>query len=512
MKILLVDDEPLILQGLKQLLQNEPSLGITTIETTTSANEALEIFSLLQPEIVVSDIKMPNMSGLELIRKMKQTTIPFKSIIISSYDDFHYAKEGILLGIENYLIKPINQKELIQTIAATINKIQNERLSNQLWTSEEQEIFKDNLFRRILQNESSENDFQNWQEFIVPFENWQQPTVVVIHWLSEISKAEKKRIIHSLTKEFSPIEFINMSSEELILIIDTYQLEEQRLKLLLSNILDDFFYFGTIGTSVNSLKELHESFDVATKLQSYSLLLGKNNMISEADIQHGQHFNEDFVSQEEIMTLIHNFDYPAMKELLLGFQQSLIELQVPPNDIQNTSIEIALMIYRVAFDLGIIHDDEVTALRNIIEEITKKKTIQEIFDFLISSSKKIMEKFQHAQTSYSPTIQRTLKIIEKDLSVHHSLKTLADDLNMNPAYLGQLFQKEVGTNFSQYCHHLRMKKANDALLHSTNKISDIATSLGYTDISYFYRLYKKDFGITPNKVRANQLLYPNTIN
>lgn len=189
MKILLVDDEPLILQGLKQLLQNEPSLGITTIETTTSANEALEIFSLLQPEIVVSDIKMPNMSGLELIRKMKQTTIPFKSIIISSYDDFHYAKEGILLGIENYLIKPINQKELIQTIAATINKIQNERLSNQLWTSEEQEIFKDNLFRRILQNESSENDFQNWQEFIVPFENWQQPTVVIIHWLSEISKA-----------------------------------------------------------------------------------------------------------------------------------------------------------------------------------------------------------------------------------------------------------------------------------------------------------------------------------
>ena len=148
MDILIVDDEKLILKGIKQILLQEIK-EIESIVTATSAKEATRLFYDLRPSIVLSDIRMPEVSGLELIGKLKETNIPFKSIIISSYDDFEYAKEGILLGIENYLIKPISRNELVETVLVTISKIKNERTKNQLWTENEREIFKDNFSKKL---------------------------------------------------------------------------------------------------------------------------------------------------------------------------------------------------------------------------------------------------------------------------------------------------------------------------------------------------------------------------
>ena len=133
MKVLIVDDEVLIIKGIKQMLL-QSQIKLSDIYTATSGLEALKLFKLYQPELLVTDIRMPSMTGLDLIKQMKATSIPFKSLIISSYDDFKYAKEGILLGIENYLIKPINQQELISSLQETINKINNERLHQELWT------------------------------------------------------------------------------------------------------------------------------------------------------------------------------------------------------------------------------------------------------------------------------------------------------------------------------------------------------------------------------------------
>lgn len=508
MKLLIVDDELLIRQGIKQLL-SKTNIGLDQIVTATSAEEAITIFHEFKPELVLSDIRMPKMSGLDLIKYLKDTNIPFKSIIISSYDDFEYAKEGILLGIENYLIKPINQIELIQSITSTIEKIKNERQHKQLWTANEREIFKDNFLRRVLQNDVLDSDYQYWEELLIPFDDWKNITVVNFNFNKAFSLEAKKEFRYSLQKKFKYAEFINLSSTELIMIIDKNGLTDSQVKMKIQQIISLPDTFVTIGSSIPNVQLLHKSYEFSKRLQAYSLIFGLGQIISQQDINKDYSFKVKVIAQEELASLIHEFRIEEIEKKLFGLEKNMTESHLDPTEIQNISIKIGLMLYRISFESGIADNDEVSQLRYLMSSITQQKTTKNIISFLITIANQLITRLKKLQTNYSPIIQRILKIIERDLATHHSLKTLADELNMNSAYLGQLFQKEVGLNFNQYCHHLRMKCANEQIVQSTNKISDIAQSLGYEDVSYFYRLYKKDFGVTPNKVRANHLLYKN---
>ncbi|RSU14701.1 hypothetical protein CBF27_01620 [Vagococcus acidifermentans] len=506
LKLLIVDDEKLILKGIKQLIE-QANLKLTDIYLANSGQEALAIFQKERPEIVMTDIRMPKMSGLDLIKEMKKLPIPFKSIIISSYDDFSYAKEGILLGIENYLIKPINQTELIQTIQETLDKITNERSHKQLWTTDEKEIFKDNFFRRLIQNNLVEHDFDNWSELLKPFDNWHEIAVVTIKWQSSLAPEYKDELILQLKAAMPDGLVINISSEELALLCQY----DSRLQTRLTSRLEQLFFFRelfvTIGTPVTIANESHISYDSAQKLQSYSLVFGFGKIVSEHDIKKNAQLTERLISHEELTELIHQQSLASVKSKFLQLEAAIKQTQLSPSSIQNITIGIGLMLYRISVDAGISDDDEITFLRALIGKITQKKTTQEIFALLLADAEQLIARLQLSQTTVSPIIQRMLRMVEKDLSIHYSLKDLADHFNMNPAYLGQLFQKEIGTSYNQYCHQLRLKQANEQIIQTDKSIRQISKELGYEDISYFYRLYKKEYGFTPNKARANKLLY-----
>ena len=503
MNVLIVDDEVLIIRGIKQMLLDS-QIKLREIYTATSAPEALTLFKEHQPEIIVTDIRMPSMSGLDLIREMKQTPIPFKSLIISSYDDFQYAKEGILLGIENYLIKPINQNELLRSLEEIIRKISNERLHKELWTVNETDIFKDNFLRRLLTNKISQDELDNWQELLLPYNYWNDFTILTFKWGSQFSMQHKQDLLQTLKKISLKNEIINISAAEISLLIETTSTALADLETCLSG--EKYFkhLFVTQGPSVDKIHNIAHSYENAKNLQAYSLVFGFGHFISEQDIRRGNQLAEH-ISQEELADLIHQFNLSGIHQKFAILKNDMLAVQLSPTEIQNTGIQIGLILNRIKGDLGMATANEVTTLRSLMEKIAKQQTATAIFDYLLSEAAQLIHDLRQAASTYSPITQRILRIVEEDLSVHHSLKTLAEQLNMNSAYLGQLFQKEIGCNFNQYCHHLRLKQANSKIIQSDLSISQIAKELGYEDISYFYRLYKKDFGCTPNKVRANRL-------
>lgn len=508
MDILIVDDEKLILKGIKQILLQEIK-EIESIVTATSAKEATRLFYDLRPSIVLSDIRMPEVSGLELIGKLKETNIPFKSIIISSYDDFEYAKEGILLGIENYLIKPISRNELVETVLVTISKIKNERTKNQLWTENEREIFKDNFLRRLLLQNLSSDDYQKWGELLLPYQSWNQVSVVYLTFSDPPTIEEKNALIRQLNFKVSAFELIKLTADEIVLIYDSSCISEDEIKQQLHSFIYFSDLFVTFGHTVHKIEEIHTSFLQAKTLQSYSLVFGFGQCISEADVNRNHIFSEEMITQDTLSKLIIEGDNQTIYEKFQHLQNELMEASLEPLAIQNITIGIGLMIHRISAEFGLADTDEISALRYLMTCITEQKTTSRIFTFLYERIQELMDKLKNNEQNYSPVIQQILKLVNSDLSIHHSLKILADKFNMNSAYLGQLFQKEIGMGFNQYCHHQRMKQANELIIHSTNKISDIAKSFGYDDVSYFYRLYKKDYGITPNKIRSNKFIYKN---
>lgn len=149
-KVLLVDDEPFIIDGLKQIIDWE-EYGMEICGTAANGLEASHRLETNPADILITDIRMPKMNGLELIRHLKSRNSATRFIILSGYDDFEYLKESIQLGIENYLLKPVNQEELLATLVTTIRKIESDT-NRTLNLPKDIDIIRENILFRWVAN------------------------------------------------------------------------------------------------------------------------------------------------------------------------------------------------------------------------------------------------------------------------------------------------------------------------------------------------------------------------
>jgi len=145
-KVFIIDDEPFIQEGLKYII-DWGEYGFEIIGTASNGVEALEVMRNIKADLIITDIRMPEMDGLELIKEIKKENIDAKFIVLSGYDDFKYLKESINLGIENYLLKPVNKDELQATLRRTADRIENYKLVNR-YISKDKRIIRDNILYR----------------------------------------------------------------------------------------------------------------------------------------------------------------------------------------------------------------------------------------------------------------------------------------------------------------------------------------------------------------------------
>ena len=163
-KVLIVDDEPFILDGLKHVINWEEH-GLEIIASAKNGIEALEIMEKSKVDILITDIKMPKMDGLELMRNIKQKNLNMKTIILSGYSEFDYAREAARLGIENYLLKPIEEEELSATLLTTVEKLEVE-LKNKLEQISGLEIIKRNILYRWVTGSIADSELKQRSDMV----------------------------------------------------------------------------------------------------------------------------------------------------------------------------------------------------------------------------------------------------------------------------------------------------------------------------------------------------------
>ena len=152
-KALIVDDEPLIREGLKHIIDWEEH-GIELVGEASNGEEALEAINKYAPCILLTDIKMPVMDGLQLIRSIREKHISVKVVVISGFDDFQLVKEALRYGVENYILKPVSKDELSSTLLSTIEKIQSE-FNEKIKSRENEDVIRDNILYRLVTNHIS---------------------------------------------------------------------------------------------------------------------------------------------------------------------------------------------------------------------------------------------------------------------------------------------------------------------------------------------------------------------
>lgn len=491
-KLYLLDDEPFILEGLKYIIDWE-EYGFDVVGTSSNGEDGFNFIKNEDVDLIITDIMMPKMTGLELISNLKKINHNAKFIVLSAFQEFQYAKEAISMGAENYLTKPIDEDELIQTIEGVKKKIEKVKLEKV-----DTKIFKNDLILKLICNKNNDGVLDRLRLEGVNL-NYKNLCVVILEF------AEGGNINNNILNHIDNLNYeycVNLQNQILI-IMDKESINKDTLRNLkddLSSITNEQIYISR-GKYVDSIDNLNCSYQSAKDIHEYKLVYPNISWIREYKEKSYNLENIDYIDFNHLKKLLLNKDN---KESLNYIESIFSKLKKDENltvkQIKTKSIEVFLNVYNYFNDSKIIK-----GLDLYLEKVINSVNLDQIQIELNNMIKHRQSKLEETDDSISPIILKLLRNIEKNYSKDLNLKEISETYNINSIYLGQLFQKETGILFSDYLNNFRVNKAKNLLVETSLKAAEIGELVGYANKNYFYRKFKDIVGITPSEWRKINL-------
>lgn len=514
-KVMLVDDEALILNGLKLLIDWE-EIGLEIEHVANNGEEALEFFKKAPADIVITDITMPRLDGLNLIKEIKRISSRTRFIILSGYDDFNYAKLAISLGIENYILKPINEEELKATLVNTIAKLRNVN-EQPMIEGKKLEMLKENILCRWVQNSISSYELEErnailninlsleyYSVGIIKLDINRNEQLLENHEIYNVFKEQIRQFefgeaFHDIEcnlvcicgcneKEIIERDFVKFFGELETLIKNKYNIDA----------------FITLGSIEKGFQKVYRSYKEALTLQDYLLVLGFNRILSINDNIKLEKVEGTggIIDSSELYKILLTKDEEKVDQYIEDVLNKLCSCKrISPEYVQNAAVRMVLMFNELSKELGVSKDKEEVNIKELIFEICKIKTFEELKLFIKQKCHNLFNRLKLNLEDKSPIVMRIISYLKENYNQEVSLKTLGFKYNVNPSYLGQVFYKETGEQFSEYLNKIRNTEAKELLLNTNLKINDVAKRVGYTDNSYFYKKFKETYGVSPNTLR-----------
>lgn len=538
-KLLVVDDEYYIRDCVTTIIDWN-SIGIEIIGTAIDGEDARQKVELLAPDIVITDIRMDKVDGLDFADALRRDYPFIKVIIMSGYDDFDYIKKALEIKVFTYLLKPMRPDELVEAVQNVIKAIEEEKKLVDRIQKMELEIDRDRylLIDRFISdlmkgNHGSNEDIQASMTFlnIILQKSYYCCIIISIVNYYEILKDLGLKKLHGTM--FSIKELLNniLSDYEIWALIG----DDGNLKSIIGS---DLFIQGAVnhklitaleqvtayiaellGISVSisiggvyqDLLELSKSYEEALLVAEHNTLAGGPGIV---------HIN-DLSSHSEA-----RYIYPAAKEELL-FRNllnsteerlaSLIKELFHDMVSQNCSrdrmrIDILGLIGKItrkAMDMGIdmysLYNHKLLDPYNAFERYNTNEQIENWLVNIIVKTVDAIKKKQGTQLK-SVIIKANRFLQENYANPNLTLEVISDNLFLNPAYFSRLYKKETGENYVDALIRIRMEKAKILLRETNKKITDISESVGYPVPKYFYAIFKKYTGLTPLEFRELQKL------
>ena len=419
-KVLLVDDEYMITEGLKRLIPFE-KWDIEVVATANHADDALDYVREHPVDIVISDVNMPDKTGLEMIQEMKDLLPDAYYILLSGYQEFDYVKKAMNLSVVDYLVKPVDKVELGHLLEKIVTQLREkvqepEILSQQL----DEEAFKTHLTQK---------------------ENW----------------------------------WIGLSKEKQGNFVIPYYVLGQDWQIVLA----DQEFEGLLVMPFEA--PYQANFEKWKRDVEKTLFYGSVNLDQ----------SESLFSYYE----------PIYRVIIQGnLQQIIDELTLLEKIVlENTPrVSITKQLF-TQFVMDVFHlfehlkADDMTDIVKNIHAITT-------FEDLVTYTKETLTSF-FGQYRMNENVVSVLEVIGRDYQKELSLEDISKDLFINPVYLGQLIKKETNSTFAELLNKQRIKAAQQLLLSTNDSIEDICYTVGYSNVGYFYKVFRKLCGKSPKAYR-----------
>lgn len=535
-KVFLVEDEMVIRRGIKNSIDWEKE-GYIFCGEASDGELAYPMIIKEKPDILITDIRMPFMDGLELCKLVKKELPNIKILILSGYEEFDYAKEAIRLGVTEYLLKPISSGKLLEALNGVSESIRREKEDKDLVRKymeemrENTEHEKQKFFEQMIAGNLSMADaLETGKKYEMNLSAGMYNLLLFRFTLGEENRksgellGEAEYAIEKLTERLEYVFEFQRGVEgwAFLLMADNEEQMSERVKELskdLEEIMKNYStiaYFGGIGQPVARLRELEESFREAERALAARFTMELNRIISVEDIRMAQ--NVDTLDDIEIMSFgeIEKTRTILEKFLNNGAEDEIDEfVDVYINELPEENLKSVLMRQYIIMDAYIVMmsfcekiegiEGEMQAqseeLKNSMKTI---QTLEEIKNYIRMLLKKIIGvRDTISGRRYSDIIEIAKDQIRKTyMSDEISLNTIAAEVGMSPSYFSSIFSKEMGKTFVEYLTEIRMDRAKELLMCSSMKTSEIGYEVGYKDPHYFSYIFKKTQNCTPKEFRA----------
>ncbi len=529
LKVIIADDEKKVANLIYQLVDWE-SMGLEVAAIINDGEKALEAIEEIRPDIVITDIRMPGYDGIELIRRGKEILPELYFIIISGYSHFEYAQNAIKYGVENYLLKPIKKKELVNTLAKIIDKhtlIQSDNtrekeLKTMVRTSREKA--KNNFLAEILFNPLGSLDSYDIEEvnkeYYTHFQDGFFVTAIIRPFLEPGEDNEEMRAL-LLTKIQA---LVNESLESICFELITIIWEEQIICLI--NIEDpNFAYvkkqFKKMKIDIANLKEIFQKTNVVIGIGEVKDSLSdiySNIKKAESAILERFHQESSYIiqykecKQDEHTNLM---DFSAKDRFVSCFEtlatDKVIDQLSELKDVFEENTYNSQLIYHWYNELidiiifGVRHQldgDNLPDSSWFRKQFNSFYTLDDMFSWLKNWITEEFDRYIYIKENRdAKPIRLAKQYINENYNKAISLEDVSFVIGFNPAYFSTMFRKETGEKFIDYLMDIRIQKAKSLLLQTDMKVIDIALEVGYSDAKYFAKLFKRKTGLSPSEFR-----------
>lgn len=506
--LLIADDEKNIRDGLKCILDWE-SLGFTLCGEAANGEEALSAILKNTPSLVLLDIRMPKLTGIDIIRIAREQGYKGRFIILSGYSDFSYAQAAIRYGVEYYLTKPIDEDELLDAINTIKESLEQEHRKSDniaLYREKAKDVILQELitgtWKRDGRTGLSSADFQSME---LTSDIYQVVIYERFGSLPEHKNCNFADLLNITNSGNHSFEHFEEENKNVILLKGSFALKRFEEFLNQEENPADLFFL-TYGRPVKNLDEIYLSYEEASTLikRRFFCIQGQNTLGYDelpAVTSHSSQISDDKL-HEYCDTLTDYLQTNNRKQIAATFFSLEEYLNNVDSSLESVRLFLTDLFLRLKENINKIYNSSRISFPSnsaVIDHIDHCNYLYEIIFYLSEQVKSVMD--SNDNSSRDSVLDDILYYIDNNYQNNIKLETIAPLFGYNSAYLGKLFTKAIGENFNSYVDHRRIEHSKKLLEQNNIKVYEVSEQVGYKNVDYFHKKFKKYVGISPAEYR-----------
>ena len=531
-KVLIVDDEPFIRKGLVNII-NWKSYDCQVVAEGSDGVEGLELMASEQPDIVFVDINMPEINGLEMIRRGKEILPASKFIILTGYRDFSYLQEAIKVGAYDYILKPSKIEEISEVLKRAVLELRMEReeaIEQEKLKAKFEEslpILKEKLFYDLITGYDVSGDTVDYQQKL--YQITDDPYVCMYVTIDEegldMNQKEQRHLyqfgmintVSDLFSESYTVEKVTINQEKtafLLFAIGGGSINLDRVADMAGNLaalIKNCFNF-TVSISISNmgyhLSSLKDRAYECEECLAYRFYMGPDSIMLFKDLTgfyQRREMGELEKYEKQLTMAIQAGDEEKVQRLLGDMQEDVLAYSAKPEAIKHYYWTMMYDINHIRHSIKALEkteEERMGDMPSLYKLIDESNNIMEIHELLETVAMSIVSRInEYNKQNINGILQQAVDYINDNYKDSITLQDLAAETYVSTYYLSRMFTKELGKNFVDYLAEIRMEAAKELLKDLTLKTYEVSDMIGINDAHYFSKLFKKYVNMTPTEYR-----------